>query len=112
MTRLDELKRRHAGSGWGKAAGLIMLLIAGLLTWAGFAELDEVAVAEGEVVPGDQVKVIQHLEGGVIEQILVSEGQRVAAGDPLVQVQLPVTGLNEQELKIRLDGLALTQARL
>lgn len=112
MTRLDELKRRHAGSGWGKAAGLIMLLIAGLLTWAGFAELDEVAVAEGEVVPGDQVKVIQHLEGGVIEQILVTEGQRVAAGDPLVQVQLPVTGLNEQELKIRLDGLALTQARL
>ncbi|MDJ0972091.1 MAG: HlyD family type I secretion periplasmic adaptor subunit [Kiloniellales bacterium] len=112
MKRLDQLRRRHLRSGWGAAAWPIMLLIAGLLAWSGFAELDEVAVAEGEVVPGDRVKIIQHLEGGVIEQILVADGQSVRAGDPLVQVQLPVTGLNEQELKIRLDGLTLTQARL
>lgn len=113
MTRLDRLQQQHRARGaWGGAAWLVMLLLAAGLTWAGFAELDEVAVADGEVVPGDRVKVIQHLEGGVIESILVAEGQSVSAGDPLVQVQLPVTGLNEHELGIRLDGLALTQARL
>ena len=112
MMPLDRLQSRYRRSAWRSTAWLIMLLITAGLAWAAFAELDEVAVAPGEVVPRDRVKIIQHLEGGVIEEILVAEGQSVSAGDPLVQVQLPVTGISDEELQVRLDGLALKQARL
>ena len=57
-----------------------MMLLAVLLVWAHFARLDEVAVAQGEVVPQGKVKVIQHLEGGIIERIYVTDGATVKAG--------------------------------
>ena len=112
MSRLDHVLQQNGRSTWRACALIVMALVTGVLAWAALAKLDEVAVAEGEVVPSDKVKVIQHLEGGVIEEIFVAEGQLVAAGDRLFQLQLPVTGMNKDELQVKLDGLILTQARL
>ncbi len=64
------------------------------------------------MIPQGQVKVIQHLEGGIIENIHVAEGDRVAAGEPLVQLDLTSSGAKQEELAVRLDALELTRARL
>ena len=64
------------------AAWLVVLL----LSWAAWAEIDEVTRGEGKVVPTRQVQVIQTVDGGVVEEILVREGQIVEAGQTLLRV--------------------------
>ena len=76
------------------------------------ADLDEIAIANGEVVPEGKVKVIQHLEGGIVREIYVAEGSEVKEGTPLVQLDLAVTAMNANEIQARLDGLMLQKARL
>ncbi len=98
--------------GWRKVAWAIAVLLAVGMAWASLARLDEVAIADGEVVPADKVKVVQHLEGGIIERIFVAEGQAVAAGDRLVRIELPVTAVNVEEIEARRDGFLLARARL
>ena len=112
MNRLDGLETKARARGWRRSAFLIALAIAVLLTWANYAELEEVAVASGEVVPQGQVKVIQHLEGGIISQIFVTEGATVKAGDLLLQLDRGITGSNRDEIQIELDGLIMSRARL
>jgi membrane fusion protein, adhesin transport system len=112
MSRLDTLMARHPLATWRSVAWPIMLLLAALSIWAGVAQLDQVAVATGEVVPQGKIKVVQHLEGGIIEQIYVSEGSVVRTGDPLVRLGLATSGVNRKELLARLDSALLRRARL
>ncbi|WP_416897924.1 MAG: HlyD family type I secretion periplasmic adaptor subunit [Minwuia sp.] len=112
MTALDDLSRRHRPRSalWlTRTIALLILLLAG---WALIAQLDEVAVAEGQVVPQGDVKVVQHLEGGIVEELMVQEGDRVEAGAPLLRLALGVISSNPEELRVRLDGLLLKKARL
>ena len=112
MSRLDQLEGRARARGWRRCAFLIGLAIAVLVAWSNYAELEEVAVAAGEVVPQGQVKVIQHLEGGIISQIFVAEGDSVNAGDLLLQLDRGISGSNRDEVQIELDGLILARSRL
>lgn len=112
MSALDDLVSAHSFPGFRAAARLSMLLIAGFFGWAYFAQLDEVAVATGEVVPRGKVKVIQHLEGGIVERIYVAEGAKVSEGDRLIRLGLGVVGANREELQVQIDGLILQRARL
>lgn len=57
-----------------------------LLVWAAFAPLDEVARGEGKVVPSSQLQVIQSFDGGVVQEVLVREGQVVDKGDLLLRI--------------------------
>ena len=97
---------------WTRMARVIAALIAAFLLWSLFADLDEIAVANGEVVPEGKVKVIQHLEGGIVREVYVAEGSEVKEGTPLVQLELAATALNASEIQARLDGLILQRARL
>lgn len=77
-----------AGKGpvlWMFAIILPFLILLG--TWTAFAKLNAAAIAPGEVVLNKERKTIQHLEGGLIEEILVSEGQAVRAGDPIFSIR-------------------------
>lgn len=112
MTRLDALLANHPLPTWRRVAWPLVVLLLALTGWAAFAELDEVSVAPGEVIPQGRVKVVQHLEGGMIEAIHVREGDKVAAGDALVRLNLGSLGVNRNELQARLDGEALRRARL
>ncbi len=112
MTRLDRLVSSHPVPTWRLLAWSIIALVIGLIVWANFANLGEVAIANGEVVPQGKVKVIQHLEGGIVESIFVREGDVVTEGQPLVQLNLAVSGVNREELQIRLDAQMLQKARL
>ena len=111
-SRLDVLVERNPLPGWRAVAWVVSGLIAAATIWAGIARLDEVSVAPGEVVPQGQVKTIQHLEGGIIQQIHVKEGDTVTTGAPVVQLELGISGTNREELEVQNDGLALRRLRL
>ena len=112
MSRLDRLEQGTKYSNWRRLAWILVFAIGGIVGWAYFAELEEVAVAQGEVVPQGQVKVIQHLEGGIIGEIFVTEGMPVTIGQPLLQLDRGLIGSTRDEVQIELDGLRLVRARL
>lgn len=66
---------------WLSVATVLVLLV-----WAGLASLDEVTRGEGKVIPSRQIQVLQSMDGGIVSEILVREGQTVKAGDLLLKV--------------------------
>lgn len=111
MTKLDDLLERNPVPGWRVIAYLIIFLLTGGIVWSYFTQLEEVAVAQGVVVPAGQIKNIQHLEGGIIQAINVSSGDRVTEGQELLQLVLGTQNLNREEVQARIDGLLLQRAR-
>ena len=67
--------------GWA----VIAVFLGGSVVWAGNANLHGAAIGSGVVVVESKRKTIQHLEGGIIDEILVTEGERVEAGQPLIR---------------------------
>ncbi len=109
---LDQLLGRHPLPSWRMLAWPLMIFMSVLIVWSFFAQLEEFAVVNGEVIPLGKVKTIQHLEGGIIEDIYVKEGDFVSLDQPLLQLDLGSGGTNVEELQVRLDGEILTHARL
>lgn len=68
----------------------VLYLIASLIIisviWAALADLDEVTVGTGKVIPSQQIQVVQNLEGGILKKVLVREGQRVEIGEVLLEI--------------------------
>jgi len=64
----------------------VFLSLAWFFIWASFAEIDERVKATGRVVPSSKVKKVQNLEGGIVKEILVSEGQLVKKGQELIKI--------------------------
>ena len=69
-----------------KIARVAVFVIVALIVWAAFARVDEVTRGDGRVVPSRQLQVLQSLDGGVVEQILVHEGDKVEAGQVLLTI--------------------------
>lgn len=72
-----------------KAKGLLYLVsivLFLLVVWSYFAEIDEVAKGDGKVIPSQQLQVLQSYDGGIVQDILVAEGQTVKAGQVLLRV--------------------------
>ena len=57
-----------------------------LLLWAAFAKIDEVTRGEGKVIPSRQIQIVQSVDGGIVSDILVREGETVAAGQVLLRI--------------------------
>ncbi|QJP93165.1 HlyD family type I secretion periplasmic adaptor subunit [Pseudomonas fluorescens] len=57
-----------------------------LMLWANFAVIDEVTKGDGKAIPSSKVQKIQNLEGGIVSELFVKEGQIVEAGAPLVRL--------------------------
>ena len=110
--KLRDLGENYPLPDWRIAGRVVMGMLTLLFLWSCFAMLDEVATATGEVVPEGKVKLVQHLEGGIVREIFVHEGSIVKSGQTLVQLDLPVSSVNKDELQVRIDGLHLTRARL
>ncbi len=87
------------------------------IAWACWAEIDIVAMAEGKVIPSaliqaGKTKVVQPLEIGVVKAIAVKEGQRVKAGDLLVELDSIATGADADQARQQLIAVRLEAARL
>lgn len=66
-------------------AGTLTAMVVGTIGWAYLSKIDEVAVAQGEIIPTSQIRPVRALEGGVISEIKVKEGDRVKQGDVLIE---------------------------
>ncbi|PNV82666.1 MAG: hypothetical protein C0627_09040 [Sulfurimonas sp.] len=80
----------------------MMAFVVIFFVWAAFAEIDEVVKGEGRVIPSGQTKILQHFEGGIITDILISEGDSVKKGDVLYTLKNDyfMADLKSQELEI------------
>jgi adhesin transport system membrane fusion protein len=63
-----------------------VITIFSFIIWASFAEIDEITRGSGDVIPSGENQIIQNLEGGIVQEILVSEGQRVKSGDIMLKI--------------------------
>lgn len=88
----------------------IALLV--LLFWAAITQVDEVTRGDGKVIPSTQVQVVQSLDGGIVTDILVHEGQTVAEGDPLVRIDETRAISSLRENQSQYLSLVAKQARL
>ena len=93
------------------AALLICALFCLAVAWSWFGRIDTVAVAQGRIVPGGRVKLIQPLEAGVVRSIHVREGQRVRAGDPLVDLDPTESEVDLDRTRRVLDESRMEYAR-
>ncbi|MBN9670494.1 HlyD family type I secretion periplasmic adaptor subunit [Roseibium aggregatum] len=82
------------------------------LAWAAVGQVREVAKATGEIVPAGKVQTVGHLEGGLVAEILVQEGQLVEAGAPLVRLQETAASSDLEKVQTRLRFLAGEEQRL
>ena len=108
----DQILQQQGKPNWRSWDKRLVILFVLLVIWASFAEVDRVVTAQGKVVPFNKVKVIQHLEGGIIETLYVSENQQVKAGEPLIALNLASSGVNGEEMQTRMSSLQIAQQRL
>ena len=88
---------------------IFMLVI---IIWSFIFEVDIVSNAEGQVIPVGEVKTIQHLEGGIIEKILVKESENVVKDQPLVILAATASEVDVEELQVRIDSQIIKSLRL
>lgn len=86
-------------------------LVAGMLAWSFWAELDIVATAQGRLVPISYTKVVQPAEGGVVSDILVKDGDAVKAGQVLLRLdaRLSQTDLQAQGQDVAIKRMTLAR---
>lgn len=102
------------GMSWlaGAAVLVVALLVTAFVGWASLIHIDEVAVTYGSVTPRSKVQVVQHLEGGIVRDILVEERQMVDAGTVLARLD-PVQATAElEQIRARQAALRLREERL
>lgn len=95
---------------------VIVSLVLLFIIWANFANLDVISRGQGQVIPSQQTQVISNLEGGIVKQILVKEGELVEAGQPLMHLDSTMATsryqANREEYLRYLSAVARLQAQL
>ncbi len=86
--------------------------LAAFVAWSYFFKIGVAATMVGEVVPSGQVKKVQHLEGGIVSEILITEGQSVQQGEPLLELSSTSSDADVQELQLRISSLTKDINRL
>lgn len=88
----------------------LFVLIA--IVWANFAKLDEIARADGRVIPSSQIQVVQNLEGGILTRVLVRAGDSVTTGETLILLDDTRFASSFREGKLTTHSLTARIARL
>ncbi|MEC9368617.1 MAG: HlyD family type I secretion periplasmic adaptor subunit [Pseudomonadota bacterium] len=95
-----------------KLANYLGILFGCALLWASFAQIREVVIAGGAIIPSGQVQQLQHLEGGEVEKVLAIEGQIVQAGAPLLRLRPTAAASDLNQLRVRAASKELHQIAL
>jgi HlyD family secretion protein len=95
-----------------KGAIVTIIFVGGFLGWASFAELESAVNAPGIIIVESHRKTIQHLEGGIVKEVLVAEGENVKAGQPLLRLEETQAESNFNLLQDQANGLQAQEARL
>jgi HlyD family type I secretion membrane fusion protein len=91
---------------------ILVMCIGGFGVWAAMAPLDGAVVSSGSFVATGQNKLVQHLEGGILREMLVREGDRVEADQPLLRLDTTAANAKLRRLILRKNRLIMMQARL
>lgn len=103
---------RERTDGHGRLLKLLGLFTIVFLVWATFFSVDKVTRGAGRILPSVQNQVVQHLEGGIVKEILVREGQRVRKGQVLMRVENAYTGAEYQNARTDVVAKKITLARM
>ena len=91
---------------------IIAAFLGAFSTWALLAPLESAVRAPGVVAVDTSVKTIQHLEGGIVEEILIREGQQVRSGDVLIRLRRQITTATLNQVEAEYYVARATEARL
>lgn len=104
----DRIYRRgHKSFIYTAAAGLLIFIV-----WANLAKLDQVTRGQGRVIPSTSNQIVQHLEGGIVSQILVKQGAMVKKGDILLRVKNSFSRAENSRTRLELTARKLELKRL
>ncbi|KGJ05107.1 hypothetical protein IT41_06855 [Paracoccus halophilus] len=92
--------------------GIVAVFLGTFYAWAATAPLQGAVVAPGIVSVDTNVRTVQHLEGGIIDQILVREGDKVETGQILIRLRNTVPASNLNEARAQYFEARATEARL
>ena len=109
--RIERLQRAHLGR-YRPVLVLVAVALAAFVIWASYFEIDEVARASGEVITGSRVQIIQSVDGGVLHELLVREGNSVEPGQVLARLDPTRFASGVAEIEARLFALKAKVARL
>lgn len=93
-------------------AAILLLCLGGFSVWASVAPLEGAVVVSGSFVATGQNKQVQHLEGGIVRDVLVREGQRVEINQPLLRLDATAAEARLRRLVLRRHRLLIMKARL
>ncbi|MGI9406367.1 MAG: HlyD family type I secretion periplasmic adaptor subunit [Hyphomicrobiaceae bacterium] len=93
-------------------AFILALMVAGLGGWAAFASISGAVIAPSIVVVESNAKQVQHLEGGIVSEIRVTDGDQVKAGDLLIRLDDTETRANLGVIDTQLNELIARRDRL
>lgn len=109
-------KPREKVASWRQPAligYIVIVLTFGVMGgWSAFAQLDRAVVASGTVNMEGSRKTIQHLEGGIVKEILVKEGQEVKEGEVMLRLAPLQARANSDLVRNQLDASLVLEARL
>ncbi|MCK5111789.1 MAG: HlyD family type I secretion periplasmic adaptor subunit [Arcobacteraceae bacterium] len=91
---------------------LVVIGLVVLFFWAKYFTLDILSIASGEVAPQGEIKFIQHLEGGIVKNILVKEGDIVQINQPIIELESTASGADIGEVEVRIGFLIIEIQRL
>ncbi|MCK4974603.1 MAG: biotin/lipoyl-binding protein, partial [Sulfurimonas sp.] len=86
MNSLSAAVLEQTPSKMSRVIKIWLITVVAFLTWASLAQIDEITRGNGDVIPYGQNQIIQNLEGGIVESILVEEGQTVKAGEVILKI--------------------------
>lgn len=112
---LEEMGNLREAGAWPlirRTWWMIGLALLPVLSWASLAQIKEVSHVPGQVLPSGSLHAIQHLEGGIVSQILVQEAQVVVEGEVLLRLDAEQVVPERRQARIRLAGLEARAARL
>ncbi len=90
----------------------IIAFISVSLIWAYHAEIDEVTRGDGKIIPSRQIQVVQNLEGGIVAELLIKEGDQVETGQVLLRIDDTRFASSFQENQLQVYALQAKIARL
>ena len=104
--------RDHINPGIRIGSYIIFAFIGFFIIWGGIAPIDSAVISQGVIVPVGKSKNVQHLQGGIIEKIIVTEGKLVKKGDPLIELSKTQAKSRLQVLKNQYYTKKLTEIRI
>lgn len=112
MSSLSEAILAKAPKSSRRILWLIFISVFWFILWASFAEVDEITRGQGKIIPSGQNQIVQNLEGGIVSELLVREGDMVKKGQILLKIDNKSFSSSYEESQIRQIELRAKYLRL